>query len=269
MSLSDVYGKLTERCLGRRDRVANNVNVTNRGFEYMCQYLALTNNNSSNSGWTVPSVIGWGTANGSNATSVLLPAGGPVQSFPANISTAGTGQWNDVGPFNEQATTEARVTGTPSVTGNTAAGSFSTYQLTGTMTAAAGEAIGESFLVFSTTKPAASSVATGNMTNVQTSFTTGTVLASGLAAPYFIQIDNEVLQVSATASSNIYTISRAQNGSTAAAHNQNAGVTLGNIPGAGNNNPNHGDMSAHAGFVALTLNSGDSIAFTWQVNVTS
>lgn len=232
--------------------------------------MALTNNNSSNGGWTVPSFIGWGTANGSNATSVLLPASAPG-AFPGALSTAGTGQWNDVAPFNEQATTEARVAGVASVLNNNAnsGSSYSTFQLTGTMTAAAGESIGESFLAFKSTKPAASSVATGNMTNVQTSFTTGTVLASGLAAPYYIQIDNEVLQVSATASSNIYTVVRGTNSTTGAAHNQNAGVTLGNIPGAGNNNPNNGDMFAHAGFVALTLNSGDSIAFTWQINVTS
>lgn len=228
--------------------------------------MALTNNNASNGGWTVPSFIGWGTANGSNASSVTLPASAPG-AFPGALSTAGTGQWNDIAPFNEQATTEARAAATATVINNTVGGSYSTCQLTGTITANAGESIGESFLVFKSTKPAASSVATGNMTNVQTSMTTGT--AMGIAAPYYIQIDNEVLQVSATAASNVLTIVRGTNATTGAAHNQNAGVTLGNVPGAGNNNPNNGDMFAHAGFVALALNSGDSIAFTWQINVTS
>lgn len=119
----------------------------------------------------------------------------------------------------------------------------------------------------SSTKPAASTVATGNMTNVQTSLTTGTSL--GIAAPYYIQIDNEVLNVTATAASNVLTVTRGVNGSAAAAHNQGAGVTLGNPPGSTSSNPNNGDMFAHAGFVALALNSGDSIAFTWQINVTS
>ena len=119
------------------------------------------------------------------------------------------------------------------------------------------------------TKPAASSVATGNMTNVSVLMTTATALGA-VAAPFYVQIDNEVIIVSATASSNIYTITRSgNNGSTAAIHNQNAGVTMGNIPGAAASNPNNADMFAHAGFIALSLNTGDSIQFTWQVGVTS
>src|SRR5215469_6981253 len=115
----------------------------------MCQYLSGT---SATAQWTFPTYIGWGTANGSNATSVQLPAGGPVQAFPANISTAGTGQWNDVAPFFEL--TEARTHGTATVINNTVGGSYSTMQVVGTMTASANESIGESFLVFTATKPA-------------------------------------------------------------------------------------------------------------------
>lgn len=242
--------------------MANNVNVTNRGFEYICQWM-----NGANPGSTVypqPNVVGWGTANGSNATSVNEPATGPVQSFPANISTAGTGQWSDVAPFLESA--EARVSGTASVTGNTVAGSYSTYQVLATITSSSGQSIGESFLVMSTTKPPSSTIS-GTMSNVQTSLTTGTAL--GIVAPYYVQVDNEVMNVTATASSNILTVTRGVNGSAAAAHATGVGITLGNPPGIGGSNPNHGDMMAHAGFQALALNNGDSIAFTWQVNVTS
>ena len=237
--------------------MANNVNVTNRGFEYVCQWANI-GSTANTTTWLKPGFIGWGTANGSNASSVLLPATAPS-------NTIGTGQWSDIAPFYELP--ESRVAGTLSVTSNTVGAGTVTAQVTGTITATAAESVGESFLVMSSTKPAMSSVATGNMTNVQTSLTTAT--AMGIAAPYYIQIDNEVLFVSATAASNVLTVVRGTNATTGAAHNLNAGVTLGNVPGAGASNPNNGDMFAHAGFQALALNNGDSIAFTWQVNVTS
>jgi hypothetical protein len=162
---------------------------------------------------------------------------------------------------------EARVTGTATVINNTVASSFSTQQVIGTLTAGANESVGESFLVMSTTKPVASSVATGNILVGATSFT----VASNVfpAAPFYVQLDNEVILVSTTAASNVFSVVvRGQNGSAAAPHNQNAGVTLGNPPGT-TALLNNADMFAHAGFIALALNSGDSIQFTWQVNVTS
>ena len=219
---------------------------------------------STTTNWTFPTFIGWGTANGSNASSVQLPASAPG-AFPGALSTAGTGQWNDVAPYFEL--TEARAAATATVINNIVGGSYSTTQMVGTITAGANESVGESFLVFKSTKPGASSVATGNMTNVQTSMTTASNPFP--AAPFYLQIDNEVVFCSATAASNVLTIVRGTNGTTGAAHNQNAGVTLGNPPGTLGGNPNNGDLFAHAGFVALALNSGDSIQFTWQINVTS
>jgi hypothetical protein len=242
--------------------VTNVVNVVNRGFEYVAQW-ATGNYGSAGpgaGGFTIPTVIGWGTANGSNATSTQLPATGPG-------GLQGVGQWMDVGPFNESA--EARTTGVATVTGNSNGSGTVTAQIVGTITSSSSQSIGESFLVFSTTKPAESSVATAaGMTNSQTLMT----VASNTfpAPPFYAQIDNEVILVSATAASNVFsTIVRAENASTAAIHNVNAGVSLGNIPGAAGSNPNHGDLFAHAGFIALALNNGDSIQFTWQVGVTS
>lgn len=235
--------------------MTNQVNVVNRGFEYVTQYLST----GATASWVRPTIIGWGTANGSNATSTQLPVAGPT-------TTQGTGQWYDVAPFFELS--EARQSGTATVTGNSNASGTVTTQVIATLTASTAENVGESFLAMATTKPAMSSVATGVMTNVQTSMTV--VTNSFPAAPFYIQIDNEVILVSATAASNVFsTIVRAENGSSAAGHNQNSGVTLGNIPGAGTSNPNNGDLFAHAGFIALALNSGDSIQFTWQVGVTS
>lgn len=140
-------------------------------------------------------------------------------------------------------------------------------QVTATITSGSGQSIGESFLVFKSTKPASSSVATGTMTNVQTNLTTATAI--GIAAPYYIQVSSEVMNVTSTAASNVLNVTRGVNGSVAIGHQLNEGVTLGNVPGALGGNPNNGDMFAHAGFQALALNNGDSIAFTWQINVTS
>jgi hypothetical protein len=242
--------------------VANNVNVTNRGFEYIASMLA-----GSISTFPIPSNIGWGTANGSNATSVVLPGAAPT-GFPLpGPSTAGTGQWFDVGPYSES--TEARVAaGTPVIVSNNSSGSsYATTTFVATITAAQAESIGESFLVPSTTKPASSSLTSHAATNANGSLTV--VSSAGYpAAPFYAQADNEVVLVG-TAAANVLTVTRAQNGSTAGPINIGDAITVGNIPGAGASNPNHGDMFAHAGFVALSLNSGDSIQFTWQVNVTS
>ena len=99
--------------------MANNVNITNRGFEYIAQMIA-----GSGATYGIPSHIGWGTANGYNASSVVMPAAAP-QGFPLpGPSTAGMGQWFDVGPYSES--TEARVSaGTPVIVSNNVTGSVS------------------------------------------------------------------------------------------------------------------------------------------------
>jgi hypothetical protein len=82
-------------------------------------------------------------------------------------------------------------------------------------------------------------------------------------------MNNEVIYCSGTAASEVITIARGMNGSTPVTAGTGQIITNGNPPGYGPSNPNHADMFAHAGFVQLTLNNGDSIQFTWQVNVTS
>ena len=90
--------------------MANNVNVTNRGFEYICQWMMNTAATSTPyANWTVPTAIGWGGANGYNSASVVLPATAPS-------NTVGTGQWSDVAPYQEFS--EARTIGTVSVINN-------------------------------------------------------------------------------------------------------------------------------------------------------
>jgi hypothetical protein len=250
--------------------VANNVNITNRGFEYICQWMA--GNYGSGAGkYTLPSFIGWGNACGSNATTAVLPGAQPT-------TTQGTGQWSDVGPFREF-TTEARVAASSTaVTNNTIGQGTVTTQFVGTITAGAnhntqssnaeGGSVGESFLAFTATKPYETTLFTA-ITSGATAFTVSTAWPA-VSTPFYVQVNNEVITVSATATTTTATsITRGVNGSSANAGAAGDGVSLGNIPGAGANNPNSADMFAHAGFTSLALNSGDSIQFTWQINVTS
>jgi hypothetical protein len=228
--------------------VANNVGVTNRGFEYIAQYLNGANPGSTS--YPQPKYIGWGTANGSNATSVIVPAA-------AN-------QYSDVGPVSEL--TETRATGAGSVTNAVAASTFATYVLTGTLTASVAENPAESFVCMTATKPFTMTLGVGaSLTNIATAFT-ATSLSGIPATPFYMQLNNEVIEVTSSAST-VATIVRGQNGSSAVACATGAVATLGNIPGAGITNPNNGDMLAHAGFVALSLNTSDSIAFTWNINI--
>lgn len=238
--------------------------------------MAATSANAGNVGYTIPTFIGWGNANGSNTTTVTLPASAPT-------STQGTGQWFDIAPFNESAPGEARVqaSGT-SVTNNVLASGTVTTQFIGTITATNNHnnntagvntqaaAIGESFLVFSATPSTLETTLFTAITSGATSMTVSTAWPTITGSvPFYVQLNNEVIKVSATATTTTATIVRAQNGSAANAGAAGDGISLGNIPGAGSSNPNKGDLFAHAGFTALALNNGDSIQFTWQINVTS
>lgn len=232
--------------------MANNVNVTNRGFEYLCQFIAGTAN------FSIPTYIGWGGANGYNAAATVLPGAQPT-------TTQGTGQWYDVGPYQEFA--EARVkAASTAITSNTAASGTVVTSFTGTITSLSGQSVGESFMVFTPVKPSVFTVTTSNVTAGAAALTVNT---SGALAGQYYQMNNEVILISSTAASNVWNITRGQNGSSAQTAKTGDILTFGNIPGAGASNPSNGDMFAHAGFQALALNASDSIAFTWSVNVTS
>jgi hypothetical protein len=223
--------------------------------------------NGANPGSTAypqPNVVGWGTANGSNATSTVLPGSAPASSFP---STAGTGQWSDVGPYSEAA--ENRTVGTTSVINNSIGSGTVGYQVLATITSGSIQSIGESFLTMSTVKSSTWTLNTNGLPNGTNTSLTVTTAGSPPGTPFYVQLNNEVLKVTTITSSTVFTIARAQNGSQTASASSGNILTLGNIPGAGTTNPNNGDLFAHAGFTALSLNNGDSIAFTWQVNVTS
>lgn len=181
-----------------------------------------------------PKVLGWGTGSSTAATT-------------------------DVAPFIEAA--EARVTGTSST--QTTTTTNDTYQVVGTITSASGQTIAEVFLSDSATKPFSTTWSTAPTT---TSGTTGTTAASFTPANNtYIQCEGEVMQVTAGSGSTSLTVTRAQNGSSAATHSNGTTITAGNPPGTSTANQT---LYLHASFTGLALNSGDSIQSTIQVKHT-
>ena len=162
--------------------MANNVGVTNRGFEYLCQYMTGT---ATTAQYTYPTYIGWGTVNQSNAT---------LANFPASNTC-----WTYVGPCAEAA--EARVAGTPTTANNSQGNSAVTFQLTGTMTCtqSGGENIGESFIAFNTAPSGKGQAVVGVGASFLPSATALTVtsVANLPSAPFQLQAYNETLNVSA------------------------------------------------------------------------
>lgn len=221
----------------------------------MCQWMNGANPGSTT--WPQANYIGWGTAMGSNASSVVMPAA--------------SNQASDVAPYSELS--EARVVGTGSIVGNTAATTAVTYQLVGTITASSGESPAESFIGMA----AAQSIGKGQCTvgvgatyNAAAVSLTVTTLANlPTSYPYQLQAGNEVVNVTAGAGT-VLTTTRQYNGS-GAQPTLPAGsiLTVGNVPGSGGSNPHTADTFAHAGFQALALNTNDSIQFTWQITVST
>lgn len=225
---------------------------------------------SASSLFTAPTVVGWGNANGSNSTTSILPNASPTTSIA-------TGQYYDVGPFREF-TTEARaVLSSTAVTNNVVTASSVTTTFVGTLTCGAtahntsasnaeAGAVGEAFLAFTATKPYENTAFLAVTTAGSLTVTTNSAPPS---TPFYSQLNNEVILVGTVTSNTVWTISRAQNGSSINNAAVGDGVSVGNIPGAAATNPNSGDMFAHAGFTNLALNTGDSVQFTWNISVTS
>jgi hypothetical protein len=184
---------------------------------------------------TTPKAVGWGI----NST---------------NPTAAAT----DVAPFQEGA--EARVTGTSSVVTTTTTND--TYQVVGTITSASTQTVNESLLAPSTTKPGSTTLTAAISSTSSTSITVTSAAAFPGSGTYYIQIDSEVLSVTAGQGTTTWTVTRGANGSTAATHSSGATVTLGNPPGTSGNN---GDLFLHASYTGLALNTGDAIQATFQL----
>jgi hypothetical protein len=193
---------------------------------------------------TEPKILGWGTGG---------IAGGPFAAEPS-----------DVGMFSEAA--ETRVTGTSSLTTTTETND--TYTVTGTIVSSSGQTITEMGLFDNSTKPFATTVASGGSVIGSSSGTSMNVAASYTPNnSSYVQVRTEVMEVTAGHGTTSLTVTRGQNGSTAISTIASGDeVTAGDAPGS----TVVGERCfLHASFSGIPLNSGDSIAFTVNAQMTT
>jgi hypothetical protein len=182
---------------------------------------------------------------------------------PAVVTAAAT----DIAMFEESA--EARTAGASSLATTTFTND--TYQVVGTQTATGSREIKEAGLSNSTTKPFKTEVKAASGVIGSNSSTELKLEASYTPAnKTFIQIRGEVMKVESGEGTATVTVQRGQNGSTASsAIAAKDAVTLGNIPGPyslGAEAPTTGaTLVCHADLAVVSLSSGDSIQWTWNV----
>jgi hypothetical protein len=167
----------------------------------------------------------------------------------------------DVAPFQESA--ETRVTGTSSQQTTTYADD--TYQVTGVISSLSGQTIAEVFLSDSATKPFSTTVAGGTVVGSSSGTTLTTTATYTPVNSTYVQIDTEVMLVTAGTGTTSLTVTRAQNGSSAISTISDGDVvTCGNPPPPASTTGT-GNLYVHATFSGLPLNTGDSLAATVQV----
>lgn len=137
--------------------------------------------------------------------------------------------------------------------------------MTGTITSLSGQTITEVLLSDSATKPFSTTVAGGTVVGSSSGTTLTTAATYTPANSTYVQIDTEVMLVTAGTGTTSLTVTRAQNGSSAIAT-----ITDGDIVTCGNPPPpgavtGTGNLFVHASFSGLPLNTGDSLAATVQV----
>lgn len=174
----------------------------------------------------------------------------------------------DVAPFQEGPVGDysSRITGTSSLVTTTTTND--TYQVTGTITASTGETIAEMFLSDSSTKAQATTVAAGGVVGSSSATTLNVASASGFpgSGNYNVQVDTEVMTVTAGQGTTAWTVTRAANGSAAIATiSIGDKVTGGNAPGS--TAITGGTVFCKATFTGLALNSADSITGTFKITV--
>lgn len=198
----------------------------------------------------------------------------PTQLEPLNIGwgTGGVGTGSpytadlwDVNLFGPAA--ESRTAGTSSQVTTTSTND--TYQVVGTITSLSGQTIAEVLLSDSATKPFSTTVASGASTIIGSSSNTSANLAASYtpANNTYIQVDTEVMKVTAGTGTTTVTVTRGQNGSSAISTISAADVVvLGNVPGLATANAT---CFVHATYTGLALNTNDSISYTIQVQFSS
>lgn len=178
---------------------------------------------------------------------------------PSTLAAAAT----DVALFQEGA--EARVAGTSSQV--TTTNSNDTYQVTATITATGTRTVAEVGLNDATTQPAQAAVAAGGVVGSAVSTTLNTAATYTPGNNVWIQIRTEVMKITAGSGSTALTVTRGQNGSSAISSIAATDpVTAGNVPGS--TVTTGGSWLLHADHSSDGVNSGDSIAYTVQVQFT-
>lgn len=203
----------------------------------------------------------------------------PTQAEPLfmgwGIGGVGTGSpytvaATDVAPFGEGSSSDysTRVTGTSSQV--TVTTTNDTYQVTGTITCGVGggETIAEMFLSDSSTRAQETTAASGGAVGSSSSTTLNVASASGFpgSGNYDVQVDTEVMTVTAGQGTTAWTVTRGANGSTAISTiSVGDKVTGGNAPGS--TAITGGSVFTKASFTGLALNDSDSITGTFKITV--
>ena len=203
------------------------------------------------------------TSKGREIVSGRLIGTNPTQAEPKNLGWGvgtPTAASSDVAPFQEAA--EARVVGTSSQVTTTSTND--TYQVVGTITSSSAQTITETFLSDSASKPASTTLSAAISSTSASSISVTSASGFPGSGTYYVQIDGDVLGVTGSQATTTWTVTRGQNGSTAATHSSGATVTGGNIPGS--SAVTNGNLLIHATFTGPALNAGDSLSATTKLS---
>lgn len=196
---------------------------------------------------------------------------------PKNISwgdSSVTGSSNpNVALFKPQ--TEGRVVGTSNLV--TTSQLADTYQVSGSIVCAVGAKTITEMGLHDTTTASPTTTVAASMTASATTVTLGA--ASGITSNYYRQIEGETVLVTGGANSTLETITRGALGSTSAVHASGVASTVGGDGGAGTGGATSGQTATvgaaqggsifvHADFAGIALSISDSIAGTFNVQLT-
>lgn len=169
---------------------------------------------------------------------------------------------------------EARVAGASTLQKTTQLAD--TYQVIGTITCTAAKSITEAGL-FDTTTASPTTTISNSLTTASTVITIGSGTGLPGSGNYYMQLLNEVVLVTAGQGTTTITVARAQLGSAAGTPNTGSVISLGGDGGAGSSLGSQtatvgaaqgGSIFIHGDFAALSLASGDAIAFTVKDQLT-
>jgi hypothetical protein len=173
-------------------------------------------------------------------------------------------------------TTEARTSGAATII--TTAQLGDTYQVTGTITcASAGKTIMEAGLFDTATPVSPTTTVTNSLASGTTLLTVGSSMV-GAVGNYYAQLGNETVLVTGAAALSL-TVTRAQLGTTATAWAAGTPITMGGDGGGVGTTSQTvnttsmtglygGNMFIHSDFAIISLNTNDSISFTFSDTLT-